>query len=79
MNSDILIYQNQDGNFKINVRLEEATVWLTKSQMGQLFGKDNRTISEHTSNVFREEELDKNSIVRKFRITTPHGAIAGKT
>jgi hypothetical protein len=40
MNSEILIYQNPDGNNKIDVRLEEETVWLTQAQMAQLFGKD---------------------------------------
>ena len=67
MNSEILIYQNQNGNIKIDVRLQEETVWLTQSQMGQLFGKDKRTISEHISNIFNEDELEKSSTVRKFR------------
>ena len=79
MNSEILIYQNSDGNIKIDVRLEEETVWLTQAQMGQLFGKDKRTISEHIGNIFKEGELDENVVIRKFRTTTQHGAIAGKT
>lgn len=74
-NSEILIYQNSEGNVKIDVRLEEETVWLTQSQMGQLFGKDKRTISEHIGNVFKEGELDEKVVVRKFRTTTQHGAI----
>jgi hypothetical protein len=73
MNSDILIYQNQDGNIKIDVRLEEETVWLTQAQMGALFGKDKRTISEHLGNVFREGELEENSVVRNFRTTAADG------
>jgi hypothetical protein len=79
MNSEILIYQNQEGNIKIDVRLENETVWLTQAQMGQLFGKDKRTISEHIRNIFKEGELDENMVVRNFRTTTQHGAIAGKT
>ncbi len=79
MSSEILIYQNTDGNIKIDVRLEDETVWLTQAQMAQLFGKDKRTISEHVNNVFKEGELDEKVVVRKFRTTTPHGAIAGKT
>jgi hypothetical protein len=71
MTSDILIYQNQDGNIKIDVRLQEETVWLTQAQMGQLFGKDKRTISEHISNIYSEGELGKNATVRKFRIVAP--------
>ncbi|MEX2411522.1 MAG: virulence RhuM family protein [Candidatus Paceibacterota bacterium] len=73
MNSEILIYQNPDGNIKIDVRLENETVWLTQAQMGQLFGKDKRTISEHISNIFSEGELDENSVVRNFRITAADG------
>jgi hypothetical protein len=73
MKSEILIYQNQDGNIKIDVRLQEETVWLTQSQMGQLFGKDKRTISEHISNIFSEGELEKSSTVRKFRTVQTEG------
>jgi hypothetical protein len=73
MTSEILIYQNQDGNIKIDVRLQEETVWLTQSQMGQLFGKDKRTISEHISNIFSEGELEKSSTVRKFRTVQTEG------
>jgi hypothetical protein len=79
MNSDIIIYQNQEGNIKIDVRLEEESVWLTQDQMATLFGKAKSTISEHIKNVFAEGELDENVVVRKFRITTQHGAIPGKT
>jgi hypothetical protein len=73
MNSDILIYQNQDGNIKIDVRLQEETVWLTQTQMAQLFGKDKRTISEHIGNVFSEGELNKSSTVRNFRTVQTEG------
>ncbi len=77
--SDILIYQNQDGSIKIDVRLEDETVWLTQEQMGLLFGKAKSTINEHIKNVFSEGELDEKVAIRNFRITTPHGAIEGKT
>ena len=76
---EIIIYQNTEGNIKIDVRLEEETVWLTQAQLAELFGKDKRTISEHIGNVFREGELVEKVAVRKFRTTTQHGAIAGKT
>ena len=79
MNSEILIYQNSDGNIKIDVRLEEETVWLTQAQLCELFQKSKATISEHIKNVFDEGELDEKVVVRKFRITTQHGAMAGKT
>jgi hypothetical protein len=73
MASEILIYQNPDGNIKIDVRLQEETVWLAQAQMGQLFGKDKRTISEHISNIFNEGELEKSSTVRKFRTVQTEG------
>ncbi len=79
MNSEILIYQNQDGKIKIDVRLDEETVWLTQAQMQELFQKSKATISEHIKNVFKEGELNKEVAVREFRTTTSHGAIAGKT
>ena len=76
---EILIYQNQEGNIKIDVRLQEETVWLTQLQICELFQKSKATVSEHIKNVFEEGELDEKVVVRKFRTTTQHGAIAGKT
>ncbi len=76
---EILIYQNQEGNIKIDVRLEEETVWLSQAQICELFQKSKSTISEHIKNVFTEGELDEKVVVRKFRTTTQHGAITGKT
>ena len=76
---EILIYQNHEGNIKIDVRLEDETVWLTQSQICELFQKSKSTISEHIKNVFEEGELNEKVVVRKFRTTTQHGAIAGKT
>ena len=66
MNSDILIYQNQDGNIKIDVRLEEETVWLTQDQMATLFGKAKSTINEHIKNVYEENELEEVNTMHKF-------------
>jgi len=79
MNSEIIIYKNPDGKVKIDVRLEEETVWLTQAQLCELFQKSKATISEHIKNVFEEGELDEKVVVRKFRTTTQHGAIAGKS
>lgn len=76
---EILIYQNQEGSIKIDVRLEEETVWLSQAQICDLFQKSKSTISEHISNVFSEGELIEKVVVRKFRTTTQHGAIVGKT
>nr|WP_315156405.1 RhuM family protein [uncultured Flavobacterium sp.] len=79
MASEILIYQNQEGSIKVEVRLEEETVWLTQAQLCELFQKSKATISEHIKNIFVEGELNEKVVVRKFRTTTQHGAIAGKT
>lgn len=77
--SDLLIYQAPDGTIKIDVRLEDETVWLTQEDMARLFAKSKKTISEHIRNIFDEGELDEQVVVRKFRTTTRHGAIEGKT
>ena len=79
MSSDIIIYKNPDGSIKIDVRLEKENVWLTQDQMATLFSKAKSTINEHIKNVFAEGELDEKVVIRKFRITTQHGAIAEKT
>jgi len=72
-NSQLLIYQNPDGTIKIDVRLEDETVWLTQAQMAALFGKNKRTISEHIVHIFEEGELEENSVVRNFRTTAADG------
>jgi hypothetical protein len=79
MNSDIVIYQNSDGNIKIDVRLEDETVWLSQIQVATLFGKARTTITEHIQNVFAEGELDEKVVCREFRHNAPHGALVGKT
>jgi hypothetical protein len=76
---EILIYETHNGNIKIDVRLEDETVWLTQAQMGQLFGKGRTTITEHIRNIFAEGELQEEVVCRNFRHTTQHGAIEGKT
>jgi hypothetical protein len=70
---EIILYQNTDGTIKIDVRLEEETVWLTQEQMATLFGKVKSTISEHTKNVFEEGELEQEATVRNFRTVRLEG------
>ena len=70
MNSgEILIYQNQDGNIKIDVRLEQETVWLTQAQMALLFGKAKSRINEHILNIYIENELVEETSIRKIGIS----------
>ena len=76
---ELLLYQSNDGTIKVDVQLDDETVWLSQSQMGTLFGKGRTTINEHIQNIFKEGELEEKVVCRKFRHTTSHGAIAGKT
>lgn len=73
MNSEILIYQTEDDLTKIEVTLEDETVWLTQAQLSELFQKSKSTISEHIKNVFEEGELDQVSTVRNFRTVQKEG------
>ncbi|HUM51689.1 MAG TPA: virulence RhuM family protein [Chitinophagales bacterium] len=72
-NTNIIIYQTEDGNTKIETRLENETVWVTQAQMCELFQKSKATISEHIKNIFEEGELVENSVVRNFRTTASDG------
>ncbi|MCI1267294.1 MAG: virulence RhuM family protein [Saprospiraceae bacterium] len=66
---EIIIYQNSEGNIKIDVRLEEETVWLTQDQMSILFGKAKSTINEHIKNIYKEKELKESGTLKKFGIS----------
>lgn len=69
----LLFYQTEDGRIRVQVRLEDETVWLTQKQMADLFQKDVRTVSEHIRNLFEEGELEPVSVIRNFRITAADG------
>ena len=71
--SSVVLYQTPDGQTRIEVKLENETVWLTQAQMCELFDKSKGTISEHISNVFNEGELHPDWVVRKFRTTATDG------
>ena len=77
--SNIIIYSNEDGSTKLEVKLENETLWLNQKQLCELFGKSKSTISEHITTIFKDEELDEKVVVRNYRTTTKHGAIKGKT
>lgn len=76
---NVIIYQSEDGVVRLDVRLEDKTVWLTQEQIAMLFNKGRSTITEHISNIFKEGELEENKVCRKIRHTTQHGAIEGKS
>jgi len=68
-NSEILIYSAPDGTTKIQVQLEDETVWLTQEQMAILFGKAKSTINEHIKNIYKENELKESQTIKKFGIS----------
>jgi hypothetical protein len=72
-NQNILIYENQNGNIKVDVRFEDESIWLNQAQICDLYGKAKSTISEHIKAIFEDEELEKNSVVRNFRTTASDG------
>jgi hypothetical protein len=71
--SEFLLYVSQSGDVKVDVLLQDETVWLTQDGMQKLFEKAKATISEHISNVFEEGELERESTVRKFRTVQMEG------
>ena len=78
-NGNIIIYQSEDGKTHLEVRLDQDTLWLTQSQLVELYQTSKSNVSEHIKHIFEDGELERDVVVRKFRTTTQHGAIAGKT
>lgn len=72
-NNQIIIYQADDGTPGIDVRFQGETAWLTQSQLVNLFGSSKANISEHIKHIFEERELERDSVVRKFRTTAADG------
>ena len=66
--TELMMYQTEDGQTKIDVRMENETVWLSLDQMAELFQRDKSTISRHIRNIFAEGELDREAVVAKFTI-----------
>jgi len=72
---EIVIYQTDDGQTKIDVRFEDETVWLTQAQLVDLYQSSKANISEHIKHIFEEGELDEASVVRNFRTTAADGKL----
>lgn len=72
-NSEILIYQSENGTIKIDVKMIDETVWLTQAQLCELYQTSKSNVSEHIKHIFDEGELDEKSVVRKFRTTGSDG------
>ena len=71
--NQIIIYKGDDGKSRVEVRFEGDTVWLTQAQLVELFQSSKANISEHIKHIFKEKELDRDSVVRKFRTTASDG------
>ena len=73
MENKVIIYTANDGKTKIDVKLEEDTLWLTQAQMCELYQTSKSNVSEHIKHIFEEGELNEESVVRKFRTTAADG------
>ena len=77
--NQIEIYQTKDKQTQVEVRFQEDTVWLSQSQISDLFQRDRTVITRHINNIFKEEELKEKVVCANFAHTTQHGAMPGKT
>lgn len=77
-NNEIVIYQT-DELTRVEVQIDNETVWLSQEQMASLFGRNRVAITQHIGNIFKEDELVKEVVCKEFLLTTQHGAIQGKT
>ena len=72
-NGNVIVYVDDNGKPQVDVRFQDETVWLTQAQLVDLYQSSKANVSEHIKNIFDEGELDKNSVVRKFRTTASDG------
>ena len=73
MENELLIYESSDGKIKLDINLENETVWLSLDQMAKLFGRDKSVISRHIKNIFNEGELEQSSTVANFATVQKEG------
>jgi len=72
------IYKADDASIELRVKLENETVWLSQSQMAELFGRARVAITQHIGNIFKEAELEEELVCKDFLHATEHGAVKGK-
>lgn len=77
--NEILLYTTPNGNVKVEIYLQNETIWLTQQKIADLFGVDRTVVTKHIGNIFKSGELDEQLVCANFAHTTPHGAIKGKT
>ena len=76
---EMILYHSDDGDVSVNAYIKDETLWITQKAMAELFGVQVPAISKHLKNIFHDGELEERVVVSKMEITTPHGAIDGKT
>lgn len=76
---EMILYHSDDGDVSVNAYIKDETLWITQKAMAELFGVQVPAISKHLKNIFHDGELEEQVVVSKMEITTPHGAIDGKT
>ncbi|GJM34785.1 MAG: hypothetical protein DHS20C18_37860 [Saprospiraceae bacterium] len=74
-NKDVIVFESVDGEAKLEVTTDYDTVWLTQAHLVELFQRDKSVISRHINNIFKERELDKNSVVANFATTAADGKV----
>lgn len=78
-NNQIVIYQTEDGQLSVDVKIENETIWLSQAQMAELFQKDRTVIGRHINNIFKEGELDLSLVCANFAHTKDYGRREGFT
>lgn len=73
--SEVILYTSHDGRISLKLKALEDTVWLTQTEIAELFGKGRSTVAEHISAIFNDGELDPDQVCRKFRQTAADGKV----
>lgn len=76
---EMVLYHSEQSDITVNAIIKDETIWITQKAMAELFGVKVPAISKHLKNIFEDGELDEQVVISKMEITTPHGAIPGKT
>jgi hypothetical protein len=75
LENQVEIFKNESGDIEVSVTLRDETVWLSLNQLAKVFDRDKSAISRHLSNIFREKELQQESVVAKFATTASDGKV----
>lgn len=76
---EMVLYHSEQSDVTVNAIIKDETIWITQKAMAELFGVKVPAISKHLKNIFEDGELNEQVVISKMEITTPHGAIPGKT